>query len=58
MNLKDILDQSKQSIDMNNDENSTITLDITELRPEGKLNTYVLFRYGPQTILYHRQGQV
>ena len=24
MNLKDILDQSKQSIDMNNDENSTI----------------------------------
>ena len=41
MNLKDILDQAKNSIGINNQSHLTGTLSITFLKPEGEANPYV-----------------
>ena len=44
-NLKDILDQAKQSIDENKSEHPTVTLATTFHKPEGGENLYVRFGY-------------
>ena len=45
-----ILDQAKQSIDVNNTENPTVTLAMTFTKPAGEEHPYVWFRYAPQKI--------
>ena len=47
-NLKDILDQEKQSIEANKSEYPTVTLVMTFHKPTGEANTYVWFGYSPQ----------
>ena len=34
------------------------TLATTFIKPAGEVNLYVLFGYGPQTILYNNQGKL
>ena len=51
MNLKEILDQAKQSIDTNKQFHPTVTLTTTFLEPAGKSNVNFQFFYGPHTIL-------
>ena len=58
MNLKYILDKSKQYIDVKKYENPTGTLDTTFLKPVVGVNPFVRFGYDPQTICNHTQGQV
>ena len=49
-NLKDILDQSKQSIDMKKYEHPIVTLDINFQKPVEGENLCVQFWYSPQII--------
>ena len=49
-NLKDILDQSKQSIGANNNLHPTGTLATTFINPAREVNMYVLLVYSPQKI--------
>ena len=49
-NLKDILDQAKQSIDENKSERPTGTLATTLHKSAGEANTYVRFGYVPHKI--------
>ena len=58
MNLKYILDQSKQLIHTNNSVHPTGTPATTFLEPAGETNLYVQFVYVPQTIFNHTRGQV
>ena len=58
MNLKYILDQSKQSIYAKNNKQPTVTLITTFLKSKGRENNYVRFGYLPQTICYHIGGEV
>ena len=58
VNLKEILYQSKQSIDVNMQFHPTGTLATTLLNPPGEENPYVQFLYGPQKIFNHTQGQL
>ena len=57
-NLKDILEQTKQSIEANNYEHPTGTLDTNFHNPAGGANKYVWFGYDPQKIFEHNRGQV
>ena len=50
-NPKDILYQSKQSINTNKYEHATATLATIFHKPMGEANTYVQFGYVPQKLL-------
>ena len=56
--LKEILDQAKQSIDVNKPEHPTGTLATTFHKPAGEANLYVRFEYGPQKSFQHTREQV
>ena len=58
MNLKEILGESKQLIDVNEYEHTTVTLATIFLKPVGVENLYVWFVYGPHKIFYWIQGEV
>ena len=58
MNLKEILDQSKQLIDANKYEHPTVTLATTFLKSAREANPYVNFGYVPHNIFYHTWVQV
>ena len=57
-NLKEILDQANQSIDLNNQ--LKLTKNPTKIfhKPLGKENSYVMFAYGLQTVFNNIQGKV
>ena len=57
-NLKDILDQANQSINVNNKLHSAGTLTMNFHKPAGMANPYVRFEYDPQTIFNQTLGQV
>ena len=57
-NLKDILDQKNQSIDVNKKLQSTGTLLTTFRKHTGAEDLYVQFGYNPQKIYNHTQEQV
>ena len=57
-NLKYILNQAKQSIDVNKSEHPTSTLATTFHKPSWEVNMYVQFGYGPQKLFWHTWGQV
>ena len=57
-NFKEILDQLKQSINLNRQLHSTRPLAMDLLKPAGEANPYFRFGYGPQKIFNHTQGQV
>ena len=58
MNLKEILNLSKQSIDINKKLQPIVNLVTTYLKPVGEANAYIIFVYGPQKICNHTQEQV
>ena len=47
-----------QSIDDDKCNHTTFTLHVAFLNILGEANSYIRFRYSPQTIFYHNQGQV
>ena len=57
MNLKDIIDKPKQSIDVKNYEHPTSTLATTLLKPVGEANSYVRLGYVPQTFSITPNGK-
>ena len=57
-NLKEILDQAKQVINVNKQLHPTSTLITTFLDPARERNSYVWFGFIPQTICYHTWGKV
>ena len=57
-NLEDILDQEKQSINVNNQLHLTVTLAMTCHKKTRGANPYFRFGYGPQKNFNHTQGQV
>ena len=57
-NLKDSLDKANISIDVKKSEHPTGILTMTLHKPAGEPNPYVQFKYIPQKIYKHAQGQV
>ena len=55
--LKEILDQSKQSINVKKYEQPTSTLAMTLLKPSGEENLYVRFVYSPKENFNHTRGK-
>ena len=54
----EVLEQEKQSIEVNKSVHPTGTLATTFHKPVGEENTYVCFGYVPQTIFLHTWVQV
>ena len=58
MNLKYILDKSKQQIDVNKYKQPNSTISTTFLNTPGEENSYFWFVYVPQKIFHQTQVQV
>ena len=56
--MKEILNQAKQSVDVNKNLHLTVTLTITFLNPVGEEHPYVQFVYAPHTILNKTRVQI